>query len=241
MAIKIKGRRMGSIRAVRNSVKKGSGQFIKGVPENGITVRFLQEPEEWFGFQEHFDETLNAFYPCVEGQCPGCEQGLKASQRYLTNAVDIGEDKVIPLKLAKSLANRLMNKYDKYSTVTDRDYELTRSGTGFDTEYDLDAEPPRRMVLTKYTLFDLEKVIEDAWKQAFENNDADDEGEDDPPRSNRVGGRPTKAVAKKAVAGKRVLSRPAATKTAAVKRAATPTKAVAKKAVGKRVVLRRPR
>jgi hypothetical protein len=194
--IKISGRKMGSIRAVRSSVKKGSGGFlIKGVPTDGIVVRYLTEPDGWFGYNEHYDNALKVFYPCIEGTCPGCEEGLTRSYRYLANALHVDEDKVIALKLAKTLANKIMLKYDKYGTIMDRDYELTRIGEGFDTEYDSEPLAVKKRLLKKYKLFDLLDVLEKAFQQAFgdeEEEDDDEDDEEETPRSRKVGGRPAK-------------------------------------------------
>ena len=38
--------------------------------------------------------------------------------------------------MPKSVAASLLKKYDKYATLLDRDYELSRSGAGLETEYD---------------------------------------------------------------------------------------------------------
>lgn len=197
--VKIKGRKMGSLKALKTALKKKGAGPITFVPEDGIIVRFLTEPEEWFGFNEHYDAGLKSYYPCIEGKCPGCEQGLSTSFRYLTNAVDRSTDKAIALKLAQDAANRVVMKFDKYDTIMDRDYEITRSGTGFDTIYDVSPEAPDKSFRpSKYELFDLEELVEKAWERAF--GDEEDEDEEDEPRrpKKKVG----KSVAKKSVAKK---------------------------------------
>ena len=243
--VKIKGRKMGSIANARKSMKKGGGSFIKGVPEEGITVRFLTEPDGWFGYPEHYDETARAFYPCIDGQCPGCEQGLRPSNKYLVNAVDIEEDKVIPLKLAKTLANRIMIKHDKAKpspTIMDRDFELTRSGEGFDTEYDVESLERRRRPLSKYKLLDLQQVLLDAWTSAFgEGDDEDVDDEDEQPRTRKAARPVAKANprAKRAIAAKAGGTRKAVgtTKKGVVRKAAATKKVGAKRPVtGRRTI-----
>lgn len=177
----IKGGRVGSMKALRQSLKKGSGggTWIKRVPQNdSILVRFLTEPEDWFGYYEHYSQTARAYYPCVEDDCVGCAQDERRSFRYLSNAVNLDDDRVIPLKLPKDLANRLILKYDKYGTMMDRDYDLTSSGEGLDTTYDADAEAPMKRNLKKYELLDLGAILDEAWEHAHGGSSSDDDDED---------------------------------------------------------------
>jgi hypothetical protein len=176
--VKIKGGKTGSIKKMRASLKSGGGgNFITFIPEDGITVRFLAEPDQWVKFMEHYDE---GYFPCVEGSCPGCANRNKPSKRYVAPALDIEEDKVIILKVPSTLATRLMAKFDRYETLMDRDYELTRMGSGLDTEYDAETMPPTKLRLSKYELPDLEQALVDAYANAFgDGNDADDDDDDD--------------------------------------------------------------
>lgn len=175
------------MKALRQSLKKGGSgaAFIKQVPANdAMLVRFLTEPEEWFGYNEHYDQTRRAYYPCVADDCPGCAQDERKSFRYLANAVDLDEDRVIPLKLPKTLATRLTLKYDKYDTLMDRDYELTRSGEGLDTDYDADAEAPMKRNMKKYEPLDLGEILQGAWEYVF---GVEDDEEEKPKRSSAKG------------------------------------------------------
>lgn len=165
------GQKMGSLKTLKQSLQKGGGgsAWIKYVPKNGsMNVRFIQEPEEWMNYVEHFDTTLRKSYPCNgENTCPGCTTGERKSNRYLTNAVDVDSDRVIPLQLPKDLANRLVVRYERNGTLTDRDFELSRSGEGLDTVYDLDAQAVDRKNITKYQPLDLMKVLTDAYNDVF--------------------------------------------------------------------------
>jgi hypothetical protein len=163
-------------------LKKGGGAFIKNVPKEGITVRFMTEPEEWINYKEHYDPELKAYYPCIEGDCPGCEQNIKTSKRYLTNAIDREDDRVVPLKLPADAANRVVIKFDKYGTILDRDYTIERFGEGLDTKYEVSPEAPEKIRLSKYEPLDLMKALKDSWNNAFgEDDDEDDEDEDEEP------------------------------------------------------------
>lgn len=185
----IRGERAGSMKNLRKSLKKGAGggTFIKRVPQNdSILVRFLTEPEDWFGYYEHYDSNSRNYYPCVEDDCPGCADDERRSFRYLANALDVDNDRVVPLKLPKSLANRIVIKFDKYNTIMDRDYDLISSGEGLDTEYDVDPESKMKRNLAKYDHLDLGAILEESWENVFgDSNDDDDDDSDD------EGGRPS--------------------------------------------------
>ena len=158
--MQISGKKMGSVKAVKDSLKKGGSSlntYIKNVPAEGITVRFLTEPEEWFGFYEYWNDESRNFTPMAVGEI--LPDGAKASFRYLASAVDVDSDRVIPLKLAKTAANSLILKYDKYGTMLDRNYELQRHGEGLDTTYDVTPDAPTKLNIGKYEVIDLEQVL----------------------------------------------------------------------------------
>ena len=177
--MKISGKKMGSVKAVKDSLKKGGSSlntYIKNVPAEGITVRFLTEPEEWFGYYEYWNDESRNFTPMAVGEV--IPDGAKPSFRYLAVAVDIESDRVIPMKLAKTAANSLILKYDKYGTMLDRNYELQRHGEGLDTTYDVTPDAPSKLNLAKYETIDLEKVLVDA--RALSLGETDTEKEESP-------------------------------------------------------------
>lgn len=181
----IRGGKVKSIKALKSSLKKGSsGSYLERIKEEGFLARFLQEPEEWIEYFEYYDEADKAFYPEVDGVTLPTDsksgERVKPSKRYLANAINVNENKVVPLVLPKSVAGILLKRYEKYGTLLDRDYELSREGTGFDTEYDAVGEPPSRMNLSKYDPLDLIQVLESQLPGGDEDEDDDDE--DDTPR-----------------------------------------------------------
>lgn len=194
---KIKGGAVKSMAGLKASLKKGGGsQYLSRVPADAsITVRFLTEPEDWYGYYEHYD-AVRKFYPCSD-DCPGCTEGDRPSGRYLSNALDVAEGKVIPLVLPKSMVSSLVKKHEKYGTMLDRDYELSRSGNGLDTEYDVTPEAPTKMNLTRYDLIDLEELLESQLEMAEGASSGDDDDDDDdvPVKRRNSGPSPRKSAA----------------------------------------------
>jgi len=179
MAPKIKGRKMKSISDVRKTSKGGGGAgFIKFIGEDGVTARLLTEPDEWWGFTEHYTEGIG-YFPCVEGDCAGCDAGDNGSYRYLAPIVNREDDTVAILKIPKSLASDMMAKYDRRKTVTDRDYFFYKEGTGKNnTRYKVDDEEKSRINFDKYELPDLGAALVDAWERAFDSSSDDDDNDD---------------------------------------------------------------
>lgn len=178
------GQQAGSLKNLKKSLAKGSSNsaFIKYIPKNGVmNVRFVEEPENWFNYVEHFDTALRRSYPCSgDDTCPGCASQERKTARYLANAVDLDGDpgRVVPLQMPKDLANRLVVKYEKWGSVTDRDIELSRQGEGLDTTYDLEADIPKPFNTASLKPLDLNKVLEDAYNSVFGDDDDDDSDDD---------------------------------------------------------------
>lgn len=175
---KIRGGKVTSINSLRSSVKKGSGggSYLSRIPADAsLTVRFLTEPTEWIAYFEYYDAEQKKFFPSVEG----VQTQERPAARYLANALDVVESRVIPLVMPKSVAASLLKKYDKYATLLDRDYELSRSGAGLETEYDVTPEPPTKMNLDRYDLLDLMGLLESQLEDVPVNSDDDDEDEED--------------------------------------------------------------
>ena len=196
---KIKGGEVGSVKALRKSLKRsaGGGQYIKTIPEEGINVRFLTEPDKFVEYFEHYDEDHEPrYYPCSE-DCEGCDMNLSKSKRYLANALDLDDgNKVVPIKIPASLMSRLLKRFDKFETLTDRDYELSKEGSGMDTEYSEAYESPSKRNVKKYELIGLWELLE----QQLNPDDDDDDDDDEPPaKSPRRGGAAKKIVKRRQV------------------------------------------
>lgn len=191
------GRKQGSRSTFKKNVKKGGdgGQFLRTIPEDGITVRFMEEPEEWVSYMRYYDEDNGGYIPMEDGE--KAPKGIRVQQRYALNALDVEAGKVVVLDMPKSLAKRLVKYLDKYDTLLDRDYELSRSGEGFDTEYELMPEPAEKRNLTKLKgeIKDVEEFLLNLRDVNLNGSDEEDD-EDEAPKK----GRPAKKSAAKAQA-----------------------------------------
>ncbi len=153
----------GTQQAAAAAITRRGGSGTQTIPKDGsIQVRFLTEPDEWAKFDEVWDPSTNRTRPVLEGEQFGDDPDRRPTVRILASVIlrdgDRG-DRVVPLKMPRSLAKSLLNRGERYGTVTDRDYVLSRTGSGLGTEYDVDAEPPSAVNLGKYEKVDLVAVL----------------------------------------------------------------------------------
>jgi hypothetical protein len=181
---------MGSRQAVRASLKKGASRNVKTIPkEDSITVRLLDEPEDWVGFYQHY---VNGEYrPCVTDECDGCDsddpEEQKKSFRYLTNAYVVDDQKVWALLMPKTLVEDLM-EYDKVyqkkgQSLLDRDFEFSRSGSGqFDTRYKATPDDRKKINLDRFEKkkFDLDAILDGMANGEVDVADEEEEEEETP-------------------------------------------------------------
>jgi len=181
MGLSIKGGKSGSVDRLKKEMEKSSGNrtWIRNLKQGeDLTVRFVEEPEDWYSYREHYSPEVN-FFPCIGDDCPGCnsdsDKTQRASRRFLASALDTDQGQVVPLKLPLDLANRLVARYERYgNTITDRDYTLHRMGKGLDTSYDVTPEAPQDMDLSRYESIDHEEVLLQQFQDAFGLDDDDD-------------------------------------------------------------------
>lgn len=176
----LKIKRLGSIKKAKASVNKSSssGDYTKSIPADGITIRFLEEPDQWYEIQQYWDEGDERMYIVTE-ETP--QHFVKDSYvRYVCNVVDINENEVIALAMPKTVAKAMMERHDKHHTVMDRDYELSKSGSGLKTKYLVTPEAPSKKNLDRYELKDIMEILE-GMIPGDEDADMDEDEEDERP------------------------------------------------------------
>lgn len=118
-------------------------------------MRFLSEPDGWWAFNEVYD---GEHYVIVDDDHQ-VDEGERISLRFLAAALDVTQDKVIALKMPKTVAEELNRHFERRGTLTDRDYELGREGSGLDTEYFVMPDDKRKRNVRKYDVPDLEAIL----------------------------------------------------------------------------------
>lgn len=152
------------------------GDYLRGFKKGETKVRFLDEPDEWIAFREHFTRDRKGF-PCTEDKlsCPGCTHGdeevRKASRKYAAQVLLVKQNVVLPFKIPVSLSDRLAVRAERNGgTLLNRDYVVLRSGDGFDTEYDVDQEdkyPVDLAELKKKITLEIQDCFQESFKEVW--------------------------------------------------------------------------
>lgn len=171
---------LGNLKKLAASSGRGP---IQGIGEEGRQVRFLTEPSEWWAFNEVFN---GEHYMVVDDDFEP-DEDQRVQLRFLAAALDVIADKPIALKLPKSVAEELNKHFERRGTLLDRDYELSREGTGFDTEYFVMADDKKTRRIAKYDVPDLEAIL-------LKEIAGDDEEEEKPKRSKSTVANKTRKV-----------------------------------------------
>lgn len=138
--------KFGQRKADAPAVSEGNGNYLRNFKDGDTVVRFIDEPDDWIVFREHYTTDRKSF-PCTEDRdsCPGCTSDIesvqRASRKYATNVWLAKSDLVLPFRIPMSLAKRVFSRAERNDgTITNRDYVVMKSGKGMDTEYDIEAD-----------------------------------------------------------------------------------------------------
>lgn len=171
----IKAKKLASKKGLKQSLSSGGGKFAQRVPEEGIIVRFLTEPEEWWEVELHYGEKTS--FPCNgDDGCLGCDEGMDTGRKWYANAYVAEDDRVVVFEMGQSVVSEISRKYDRNHTVMDRDFEITKEGTGLRTKYFVDALDPRHVKgLDKMEPIDMEEFFEEWLKRAMREEGGEEE------------------------------------------------------------------
>lgn len=169
----IKAKKLATKKGIKKSLSGGNSKFAQRVPEEGIEVRFLTEPEEWFQAAVHYGS--NTSFPCSDGECLGCEEGMDEGKKFYANAYVPEDDRVVVFEMGMSVATPIIKRYDKNGTITDRNFEVSKEGTGKNTRYFVDPGDPSRLKGAEdMDQIDLQTFMEE-WLERAMKEEGDEE------------------------------------------------------------------
>ena len=128
--------------AAKDTRGSGGGAFMKYPRQGDNVVRILDEPSDWVYYWEHFNPDGFAF-PCTNDRdtCPGCTSDIEkmknASRKVAFNAYDGTYVNVWKVP-NQSVAEKLKARFERYGTITDRDYLIRQVKTANRTDYDVE-------------------------------------------------------------------------------------------------------
>jgi len=178
---------MGLVDDIKNQVKK-TGTNKKNIlyfkSGTKVRVRFLQDMEEGLELNFHDSYVLGVNLPCqelYERECKYCEdEELRHRKQYVWSVWDheAKEVKLLmgPVNNASPIPS-LVAMYDTYGTLTDRDYVITKNGSGTGLTYSVVPMDKAKFKNEKAKPFSEKKTMSIIDK-AFP--DADDDADDEP-------------------------------------------------------------
>lgn len=244
---KVRSRTLTSLRDAKKATKRSAAGSLVRIRDEGINVRVMEDPDDvaWVEYREHYvdDGPDKGYHPCTEDYCEYCEDGNTPTKRFLINAINLDDNnKVVPLVIPTTVASSLIKKCEIFGTLKDRDYTITREGSGRETEYEATPQGPRPMNLNRYQPLELNALL-----QSIVDGEAGDEVEDDEeeeeeevtPRriakrpAGKAAAAPVRRIAKKAAPEPRRIAKAAPATRVARKPVAEPEPRVARKPIKK--------
>lgn len=184
---------------------KGKILFIKDGSKKRI--RFLCDAEDGMEltFHDSYSEGINAL--CLEEMgkdCPYCERDeLRTRKLYAWSVWDYDSKEVKVLLYAANNCTPIPNiiaMYEAYGTLLDRDFVISRTGSGQNTSYTVipqDKAKFKNSKAVKMSKKELLKVVAKAFPVNPEDADDDDEDFEDEGKKKKSSKKPPKKSGKK--------------------------------------------
>ena len=164
---------MGLINHMKNQIAK-SGSNKKEIlyfAENTIKrVRFLQELDNGFEFQFHNDWDTKIFELCKDPEdhenCKLCNDGISIQENFVWSVWDYDSNSVKLIQFKASGVSpipALIEMYEEYGTIMDRDYKIKKIGKGQGSSFSvtpLDKERFSNKKAKALNKIQVEEVIE---------------------------------------------------------------------------------
>lgn len=179
---------MGLLDDIKNQVKKSGsnkGKFLYFKPGVKIRVRFLQDMDEGLKVLFHDSYAAGINIPCQEvlgRDCGHCDnEDLRHRDMYMWSVWDYESKEV---KILISAVNNcspipsLVAMYDTYGTLTDRDYVITKQGTGTTATFSVVPMDKVKFKNKDAKAFSESKtlsLLDKAYPDTIETDDEDDE------------------------------------------------------------------
>lgn len=164
--------------AGRRQAERQRTMYISTFKDAITITRFLWEDPSvvWYEYPEHYDNSLKISYPCVSrmpenlglGRCVGCTMPVadefetdqtERQKDYGWNVRRVGLKYIVPTlnakgylqlrKVSGTFRDKMITCFKVGKSIVNIDYQIARSGTGFDTTFD--PEPVGEAAPRKYT------------------------------------------------------------------------------------------
>ena len=176
------------IAEMKEAVKK-SGSSKKEIlyfgADSSHRIRFLQELDTGITVEFHNNWDPQIFEPCKDPEnhedCKLCEDGIAIQEQYVWSVWDYDSNSVKLLMFKASGVSPipgLIEMYEEFGTITDRDYKIKKVGKGTGSSFVVTPLDKSRFRNDKAKPY-KEKQIKDIINKAYESSDSDSDDEDE--------------------------------------------------------------
>ena len=174
----------------KSGVNKGKIMFFKEGEKH--RVRFLSDFEDGLEVKFHDSYALGVNVPCQEEfgrDCEYCEEeDLRTRNMYFWSVYDYEAEEVKLMMFAVNNCTpvgALASLYESYGTLLDRDYEITKRGSGQSTQYSVVPLKERKFRNMKVKALSDEAILKIIDK-AYPADNSEDVEEDEPKRRTKA-------------------------------------------------------
>lgn len=181
--------------AVKNSGSSKKDILYFGA-DTSKRIRFLQELDEGHSYTFHSDFETKIYEPCQDQEdhedCKLCQQGIGTKEVFVWSVYDYDTSSVKLLAIKAtgiSPVPALIEFFEEYGTIMDRDYKIKKVGKGMGGSYTVTPLDKEKFGVKKAKPYS-EKEIWEIFKKAYSSKDVEDEDDDEEEEEEEV--KPTK-------------------------------------------------
>lgn len=181
--------------AVKNSGSSKKDILYFGA-DTSKRIRFLQELDEGHSYTFHSDFETKIYEPCQDQEdhedCKLCQQGIGTKEVFVWSVYDYDTSSVKLLAIKAtgiSPVPALIEFFEEYGTIMDRDYKIKKVGKGMGGSYTVTPLDKEKFGVKKAKPYS-EKEIWEMFKKAYSSKDVEDDDNDEEEEEEEV--KPTK-------------------------------------------------
>lgn len=181
--------------AVKNSGSSKKDILYFGA-DTSKRIRFLQELDEGHSYTFHSDFETKIYEPCQDQEdhenCKLCQQGIGTKEVFVWSVYDYDTSSVKLLAIKAtgiSPVPALIEFFEEYGTIMDRDYKIKKVGKGMGGSYTVTPLDKEKFGVKKAKPYS-EKEIWEMFKKAYSSKDVEDDDDDEEEEGEEV--KPTK-------------------------------------------------
>lgn len=170
--------------AVKNSGSSKKDILYFGA-DTSKRIRFLQELDEGHSYTFHSDFETKIYEPCQDQEdhedCKLCQQGIGTKEVFVWSVYDYDTSSVKLLAIKAtgiSPVPALIEFFEEYGTIMDRDYKIKKVGKGMGGSYTVTPLDKEKFGVKKAKPYS-EKEIWEMFKKAYSSKDVDDDDDDE--------------------------------------------------------------